>query len=125
VREEDTMANFGLFIGFGYPVRGRERQAAEAFQEALQYYGGLQQRGEIESVEAAFLEPHGGDLGGFLLLQGEAIKLNRLRYEDPEFQRLSARAQLVVEHFGIVMVTLGAGIEQRMGIFMSEASAVG
>ena len=96
------MANYGLFIGFGYPTRGRERQAAAVFQEALQYYGGLQQRGELESFEAGFLEAHGGDLGGFILLRGDIAKLNRIRYEDAEFQRLLVKSQLNVESMGVI-----------------------
>ena len=29
----------------------------------------------IESFEPVFLEPHGGDLTGFILIQGDAAKL--------------------------------------------------
>jgi hypothetical protein len=59
------MAEAGLFVGFGLPVRGRERQAVKVFGEALEYYARLQQQGEIDSFETVFLEPHGGDLNGF------------------------------------------------------------
>ncbi len=41
------MADFGLFIGFGAPVRGRERQAIEGFTEVFEYNSRLQQDGEI------------------------------------------------------------------------------
>ena len=54
------MADAGLFIGYGLPVRGRERQAVKVFGEALEYYARLQQQGEIESFETVFLNPHGG-----------------------------------------------------------------
>jgi hypothetical protein len=37
------MADSGLFIGFGTPVRGRERQASKVFNEAFEYYSRLQQ----------------------------------------------------------------------------------
>ena len=119
------MANHGLFIGFGYPVRGRERQAAAVFQEALQYYGGLQQRGDLESFEAGFLEPHGGDLGGFILLRGDIAKLNRMRYEDAEFQRILVKSQLDVESIGVIAVQLGDQITQAMNLFMNEVNALG
>ena len=59
------MADSGLFIGFGLPVRGRERQAIRVFNEVFEYYSRLQEQGEIESFEPVLLEPHGGDLGGF------------------------------------------------------------
>ena len=56
------MADFGLFIGFGAPVRGRERQAIQGFSEVFEYNSRLQQEGEIESFETVLLEPHGGNL---------------------------------------------------------------
>jgi hypothetical protein len=56
------MAASALFVGFGDPVRGRERQAIKVFNEAVGYYSGLQQNGEIEAFEPVFLEAHGGDL---------------------------------------------------------------
>ena len=59
------MADSGLFIGFGAPVRGRERQAIKVFNEAFEYYSRLQQDGEIDSFEPVLLQPHGGELGGF------------------------------------------------------------
>jgi hypothetical protein len=37
------MADAGLFIGWGAPVRGREAKGLEVFTEALAYYGRLQQ----------------------------------------------------------------------------------
>ena len=62
------MPDYGIFVGFGTPVRGREAKSLEVFNEALQWYAQLEQEGTIESFEAVFLEPHGGDLGGFILL---------------------------------------------------------
>jgi hypothetical protein len=58
------MADSGLFVGFGLPVRGRERQAIKVFGEAFEYYSRLQQDGEIESFEPVLLEPHGGNSAG-------------------------------------------------------------
>ncbi len=114
------MADFGLFIGFGYPVRGRERQAVKVFNEAMEYYGRLQQQGEIESFESVFLEPHGGDIGGFTLVRGDRDKLASIRTSD-EFARLSTRAQLIVEGFGVVGANLGERIGTLMGIFNEQA----
>jgi hypothetical protein len=65
------MADWGLFVGFGTTVRGRERQAIKVFNEAIEYYTRLQQQGEIESFETVFLDPHGGDLIGFTLVRGD------------------------------------------------------
>ena len=70
------MADFGLFIGFGPPVRGgRERQRLAVFNEVLEYLTGLQQQGEIESFETVLLElATGGDLNGFGLQWCAATK---------------------------------------------------
>jgi hypothetical protein len=117
------MADFGLFVGFGLPVRGRERQAADVFGEAFGYYQGLVESGDIESVEPFFLEPHGGDLGGFFLIRGDRDKIARVRASD-EFERLSARAQLIVENFGVVGVETGERIQHQMGVFMENVAAL-
>jgi hypothetical protein len=113
------MADFGLFIGFGPPVRGRERQAIKVFNEAAEYYSRLQQQGEIEGFEPVFLEAHGGDLIGFFLMRGDRDKLARIRTSD-EFTRLSLRAALITENFGVVGAQLGERIATQIGVFNEQ-----
>ena len=72
------MADEALFFGWGDIVPGREGKAVEVFDEAVQYYGQLQQDGRIESFEAWFLSPHGGDLAGFFLLRAEREQLDEI-----------------------------------------------
>ena len=110
------MADAALFIGFGQPVRGRERQAIASFNETVEYWTRLQQQGEIESFEAVFLEPHGGDLGGFFLLRGDREALARVRVSE-DLQRVLTRASLVVDALGVVGASLGEGIAQAMGVY--------
>jgi hypothetical protein len=107
------MADAGLFIGWGAPVNGREAKGLEVFSEALAYYGRLQQEGVIEGFETALLEPHGGDLQGFILLRGSEERLAQLRVDD-EFVRLSTRASLVVDSVGVIAAALGDGLEQAI-----------
>ncbi len=107
------MADFGLFIGFGAPVRGRERQAIKGFNDVFEYNSRLQQEGEIESFETVLLEPHGGELGGFILLRGDQGQLARIRTSD-EFQRHITRGLLTVEHVGVVGALLGGQIVKLM-----------
>jgi len=99
------MSNFGLFVGFGDPVEGRETQAARVFGEAMEYYARLQQQGDIESFEGALLEAHGGDLNGFILLRGDPVKLGMVRASE-EWARLIARANFVVHGVGVVSAVL-------------------
>jgi hypothetical protein len=115
------MADAGLFIGWGGPVRGREAKGLEVFQEAIAYYGGLQEDGTIESVEPVFLEPHGGDLQGFFLIKGKREKLAELRVRD-EFVRMSTRAGMIVEGLGIVGASLGSGLENSVSLYQEAIS---
>jgi hypothetical protein len=113
------MATGALFIGWGAGVPGRERQALQIFNEGLQYYAELQQQGEIESFEPVLLEPHGGDLSGFILIKGDQEKLARLRTNE-QFQRLNLRAGLVVHNFGVVGANIGEQQAWLFGLFEQQ-----
>jgi hypothetical protein len=115
------MADSGLFIGFGAPVRGREQQAIKVFSEASEYYARLQQQGEIDDFEPVLLEPHGGELGGFFLLRGDQDKLARVRGSE-EFERLTARGQLIVENLGVTSAFLGERLMSQMSTFMKQVA---
>jgi hypothetical protein len=113
------MADSGLFIGFGFPVRGRERQAIKVFNEAFEYYSRLQQNGEIESFEPVLLEPHGGELSGFFLLRGDKDRLARIRASE-EWERMTARGEIIVEHIGVVSAFLGERLMSQMSMFSQQ-----
>ena len=115
------MADFGVFIGYGFPARGREQAAAAVFQELLEFLGSQAQQGNLESFEPAFMQPHGGDLGGFVLIRGERSKLDAMVASD-EFIRITMRAQMVVDRMGVVNVSLGGEIEKQMGTFLQSAA---
>lgn len=113
------MADYGVFVGFGYPARGREAAATKVFQELLQYLGQQQQMRTVESFEPTFLQPHGGDLGGFVLARGERAKLDAM-VASPEFQRLVTRAQTIVDNFGVVNCTFGQEAQRQVGTFLQD-----
>jgi hypothetical protein len=117
------MADAGLFIGWGDAVRGRETQAVELFNEFLGYLGRLQEDGEIESFEPVFLEPHGGDLAGFVLVRGEAERLAAIRVSE-EFTQYSIRAALVVDRFGTVGADLAERLQRQMAFYMEQVGAI-
>ena len=110
------MADAGLFVGWGPPVRGREEKGLEVFNEALGYYGQKQEAGAIESSEVVLLSPHGGDLAGFILVRGSEEQMNSLRGEE-DFQRLNTRAAQIVERFGVVDAAVGEGVGQAVGLY--------
>ena len=117
------MADGALFIGWGAVARGREKEAVELFNEILEYYGRLQEEDEIESFEPVFLEPHGGDLTGFVLIRGEPEKLAAIRVSD-EFTRYSIRAGLVVDSFGVVGADLAGRLQEQMAIYVEQIGAI-
>jgi hypothetical protein len=114
------MGDFGLFVGFGSAVRGREQKAAQVFNEAVEYFTKLQNEGSIASWQPVFLEPHGGDLGGFFLVWGERDKIAQIRSSD-DLTRLNARAQLIVENYGVVGAETGDRVGEQMGIFLQNS----
>jgi hypothetical protein len=94
-------------------IPSRETVSFQVFAEAIQYFAGLQQRGEIENFEPIALEWHGGELSGFLLVRGDASKLQQLRYSD-EFTRLITRGATVVQNFGVVSAWTGENVQHLL-----------
>lgn len=117
------MADAGLFVGWGEVVRGREDQSLELFNEFLGYLGGLAENGEIESFEPVFLEAHGGDLAGFVLIRGEADRLHSIRTSD-EWIKHATRGGLMTENFGVVSAALGERLERQMAVYMEQIGAL-
>jgi hypothetical protein len=117
------MADAGLFVGFGNPVRGRESQAIELFNETIAWYAQLQEDGEIESFEPVFLEPHGGDLGGFILIRGDAEKLSALRVSD-QFTQFTIKASLVVDSIGVVGADMNERLQSQMAFYTDQIGVI-
>ena len=118
------MAEAALFIGWGPAVRGREQKSLQVFGEVLQFYARLQQEGTITSFEPVALEPHGGDLNGFMLVRGDSEKLGRLRGSE-EFLRLNNRGSMVVENLGVINACIGEGLQKLFEDFGKQAAELG
>ena len=114
-------ANFGIFLGFGVPIPGREQGAIRVFGETMQYLMGQAQQGNIESVEPILLQPHGGDLGGFFLIRGDQARLSQMVASD-EFQRLLTRATAIVSNLGAVPCFMGEEVQRRVGTFEQDTA---
>jgi hypothetical protein len=114
------MAGEALFLGWGPVVRGREQQALQVFQETVEYYGKLQEEGRIDSFEPVLIAPHGGDLGGFMLIRGERSRLDEIRSSE-EFERVVVRAGTIVENVGVINAYSGEALGQAMGRFQTAA----
>ena len=115
------MADRMLFIGWNSPIVGREQLSKQLWQKAMEYYGKLQEDGKIESFEPVILSAHGGDLNGFVMLKGDAVKLSELRRED-SFIDLTIEAEYCLQGFGVVMGYVGEGL---IDVFNRWAKVIG
>jgi len=113
------MADAGLFIGWGQVVRGREDRALDVFNETLEFYGQLQSDGRIEDFEVALLDPHGGELQGYVMLRGSEDQIDAV-HRDEDFERLMTKASLVVDDLGLIRASIGEGLARAMAIYQEE-----
>ena len=113
------MADAGLFIGWGEVVRGREDRAIDVFNETLELYGQLQSDGRIEDFEVALLDPHGGELQGYVMLRGSEEQIDSVRRSE-DFQRLMTKASLIVDDLGIIGASIGEGLGRAISIYQDQ-----
>jgi hypothetical protein len=116
------MADRLLFLSWGSPVRGMEERSVEVFNEALGFYGRLQQEGRIEAFEVVLLAPNGG-LGGYMELRGNAAQLAAVR-EDVVFRRILVDAGMIVDDLRLVDGYCNEGVAESMGIFQEAVAGV-
>ncbi len=110
------MAKGALFVGWGAIIPGREKTAANVLGEAMEYCGRLQQDGQLDSFEAIVLEPHGGNLEGFVVVRGDKDKLAQLRVDD-EFVRMIVGVQLVHTNMRVVWAYTGAEMQSLFAMW--------
>lgn len=118
------MAQGALFVGWGALIAGRERAAQGVLAGAMQYLERLRGQGVIESVEVVALEPHGGDLEGFVLVKGDKEALARLRVAD-EFVRVIVGVQLVHQKVGVVWAYTGAEMQTLFEAWSRQEEKLG
>jgi hypothetical protein len=110
------VADRALFIGWGEVVRNREHEALANFNETLGLYGQAQQDGRIESFDVCLLDPHGGDLAGFIMVHGTQEQLDTFRASE-DFRLNMAKSSLIVDGIGVVEAAVGEGVAKEMGYF--------
>jgi hypothetical protein len=112
------MADRVLFISWGQATPGREERAMEVFNDAVGYYGRLQQDGRIEAFDACILDPN-GDVAGYFQLHGSADQLDAVR-EDDEFRDILVAASLIVDRLRMAMGMTGAAVGTAMERFGAQ-----
>jgi hypothetical protein len=116
------MADRVLVISWGTPVRGREEQGLEVFDETIGLFGRWQQEGRIEAMDVVLLAPN-GDLGGYIELHGSAEQLAAIRETD-EFRRNTTRAELIVDRLRHTEGVTNAGVAKEMEIYRESLATV-
>jgi hypothetical protein len=104
-----NMAKQIIFLGWNRAVTGREQHAMKLFEKGMEFFGKLQTDGKIESFEPVLLSAHGGDLNGFVMLRGEAIKLAEVRRDDA-YTNFIIEAGYCLEGFGAIVGFVGEGL---------------
>ena len=112
------MASSVILFGWNRSIPGREKVSAAHFDDLMKYLGGLQQNGTIQSFDPVFLDSHGGDLNGFVLIKGETAKLDTLR-TTTEWITHVTRATLHLQGVGVIHGVTGDEIARRMAIWTS------
>lgn len=110
------MAKGALFVGWGSIIAGREKTASRVLGEAMAYLERLKAEGAIESLDVVLLEPHGGELEGFVFLKGEKEKLAQLRVSDG-FIQVIVGVQLVHSKVGVVGAYAGAEMQSLLHLW--------
>jgi hypothetical protein len=116
------MADRVLFLPWGQVVRGREQYSLQVFNEAIGFYGSLQQDGRIERFELVLLNPN-GFVDGFALLFGTHAQLDAVQ-EDDRFQQLTAEAGLVVDDVRQIAGSTGEGIAEAIATYQQAIAGL-
>jgi hypothetical protein len=119
------MADSVLYIEWGNPARGREKQALAVLRDAQTYFASLQGQGTIESFEMVqLLEPTSDKGCANLLVRGEMDAITKLR-ANPEMIQLYQRAGLVVTGFRVAQGVVGAGLDRWMADYEKQIEELG
>ena len=95
-----------------------DKDTVNRLQDFVQYLGGLQQDGTIQSFDVVFLNAHGGDMNGFFLIRGESAKLGELA-ASADWVTHMTRAMLHLESSGAVLGVTGEAVMERMKLWTS------
>jgi hypothetical protein len=117
------MADRVLFLSWGAPIAGREERSVEVFNDALGYYGRLQQEGRIEGFDVTLFGANAG-LNGYMVLHGSHDQLDAVE-EDAEFRDIVTAASLVVADLDTTEGVTGAGIAAEMERYQAQTARVG
>lgn len=108
------MATACLFIGWNRPYPGQHKEAFQFLMgEGRETLKKWQKEGWFESARPFGITPHGGDLNGFILVEGNREKLDELRRTDA-FEAFSMKMTRMFDRYGVVPGVTEQGMEAVM-----------
>jgi hypothetical protein len=110
------VADAGIWIAWGIPARGREREALGLLKSTQGYLQGLVDEARVERFDTSILRPQSTELGGFILIQGTREQISALR-TDRAFERWVTQVQLVADHVGLVEAWVNDGLDEAIGLY--------
>ena len=116
------MADRVLFISWGSPIIGREERGLEVFNDALGYYGRLQQEARIERFDVVLIDGN-SRLSGYMVLHGSHAQIDAIR-EDGEFRDILTSATLVVADVDVSEGFTESGIAPEMERYQEQIARV-
>jgi hypothetical protein len=116
------MADRVVFVRYGNPVPGREEAAVAIGKQAAELWDRLLAAGEIEGYLPVMLDPHGGDLAGFVVAWGDGEKMARLAMI-PEWQQLNLGGAATLREFGVIGGTTGEAYFPMMDAYCAACAA--
>jgi len=102
----------GIFLGWSQPVPNREIDALDLLKRLSARLERLEGSGQITSYVRTSLEPHGGGLADFVLIEGDVPKLQALKQTD-EWNDEVGRLSLVLEGVMVNHAIVGAGVDRE------------
>ncbi len=108
------MSDAAIFLGWSQPIQNREIDALDLLGRLNTWLEELKSSGQIISSVRVSLEPHGGGMAGFVLIEGDVPKLQALKQTDTWNDGVG-RLSLALEGVIVNHASVGAGVEREAG----------
>jgi hypothetical protein len=119
------MADSAIIVRWGFGIPGREAKGLEVFQQAMSYFGGLVEKGELESSRTYLNET--GNVwtdGGSMVLEGSDAQIDALQKSD-EFRSMVLRGSHIANNFMVNRAATGNTIMKRVEHLISIRKELG
>ena len=113
-----------VLVRWGANIPGREMKGLEVFGKAIERFEQLAKQGRIHAhTEYISLT---GDVGGFMLVQGEVEELQKIMLE-PENLAMTTEASMIVSDFSQNLYGGGSdkSVQELIGTYMTGLQTLG